>query len=266
MERCRLIVAVVTGIAAAALTACSSTTSGTPTGSGAGGGGRAAPSGAITTPEGLASTLREGLSSTKSAHITLRISTGGQVITGVGDETLAAGKLVGLDLTETIPGAGTLRLIQLDGKTYAKLPARLNRSTKPWVLVSTDSSDPTIRGLAQSLQSSQSTAVDSAGIFAQAAQSITNRGSTTVNGIKTTHYYVVVGVAKLPTNYAGRSALVQAGISTLPIDLYVDSAGRPVQVTEQLTVAGKAVSTSFGVTRYNQPVTITAPPASQVGS
>ncbi len=87
-----------------------------------------------------------------------------------------------------------------------------------------------------------------------------------MQGVATTHYYVVVDVAKLPTSYAGRSALVQAGIATLPINLYLDSAGRPVQVTEQLTVSGKAVSTTAGVSKYNQPVTITAPPAGQVST
>ena len=282
MHGCRIAI----GLAASAvvgLCACSSTTAGTPaadgstvsssvsggssastgTGSAAAGAGSAG----ATTPDGLASTLRRGLSSTRSAHITLRVATGGQTITGSGDETLVAGKLSALSITETLPGAGELQLIQVGGKTYAKLPASLNTSGKPYVLVSTASSDATIRALASSLQSTQSsTSVDAAGVFVAAAQSITNRGTATVSGVEATQYYVVVDVAKLPADYPGGSALTQAGIQTLPITLYVDSSGRPVEVTEQLSISGSSVSTSIDVTKYNQPVTITAPPAGEVST
>jgi hypothetical protein len=57
-----------------------------------------------------------------------------------------------------------------------------------------------------------------------------------------------------------------AGITAIPVELYVDSAGRPVQITENLTVAGKKTTTSATISRYNQPVTISAPPASQVST
>ncbi len=274
---------------AAALTGCSSTTAGTPTSSGSGtgsgagnssasstGGSSSSPTtspatssggSAASTPEGLAAILRAGLGSTRSAHITLRITTGGQSIVGSGDETITAGVLHGLDLTETFPGVGALRIIQVGGKTYVQLPVKLRTSSQPYSLVTTSSSDPTVRSLAQSLQSSSSTtAVDSAGVFARAARSVADRGQASVNGVRTTHYYVVVDVAKLPGTYAGRGALLQAGLKTLPIDLYVDSEGRPVQVTERLTVGTLSVATDLGVTKYNQPVTISAPPASQVST
>ena len=252
------------------LAACSSSTSGTPTTTGAAAGTSSGSSSStnppVNTPAALAQTLRRGIATIRSAHITLQITTAGQSITGHGDETVDAGRLRALDLTETLPGVGTLRLIQLAGKTYAELPASLNTSGKPWVLVSTSSSNATIRSLAQSLQSAQSSALDSATVFVSAAQSVTDRGPTTVAGVAARHYSVVVDVTKLPSTYSGRSALIAAGIRTLPIELYLDSAGRPVQVTEQVTVSGKQVSTTAGVTNYNQPVTITAPPAGQISS
>src|SRR5206468_90812 len=85
-------------------------------------------------PEALAGMLQQGLAATRSAHIGLRITSGGAAITGSGRETLAGGKLTALDLTETIPNVGDLRLIQAAGKTYAKLPAKLNSSGKPFIL------------------------------------------------------------------------------------------------------------------------------------
>ena len=249
-------------------------TSGPPTTTGAAAGSPSGSSGSSSsttsspadTPAALAQTLRRGVATIRSAHITLQITTGGQSITGQGNETVDAGKLRALDLTETLPGVGTLRLIEISGKTYVKLPTGLNTSGKPWALVSTSSSNATIRSLAQSLQSSQSSPLDSATVFVFAAQSVTDRGPATVAGGTATHYYVVVDVTKLPATYPGRSALIAAGVRTLPINLYLDSVGRPVQVAEQLTVTGRQISTTAGVTKYNQPVTITAPPADQISS
>jgi hypothetical protein len=48
--------------------------------------------------------------------------------------------------------------------------------------------------------------------------------------------------------------------------MYVDSSGRPVQVTENFSVQGQTVSTKIGISNYNKPVSISAPPASQVGT
>jgi hypothetical protein len=76
----------------------------------------------------------------------------------------------------------------------------------------------------------------------------------------------VVDVAKLPASLPGKDALVSSGLKTLPIELYIDSAGRPVQVTEHFTVSGQTVSTDVKVTEYNAPVTITEPPADQVST
>jgi hypothetical protein len=88
----------------------------------------------------------------------------------------------------------------------------------------------------------------------------------TVNGVKTTHYKIVVDIAKLPANLPGKDSLGASGLSTLPLDLYVDDQGRPIRVSEDFKVQGQAVSTNVTVSRYNQPVTVVAPPASQVST
>ena len=133
------------------------------------------------------------------------------------------------------------------------------------MLVTTNSSNAAIRQLAQSINSSiQSASVDSASIFARAAASVKTVGKEQVAGVDTTHYAVVVDPTKLPATLPGKSALNTAGIKSIPVDIYVDDQGRPVQVTENLTVAGKKTSTKAMISRYNKPVTISAPPASQV--
>ncbi len=195
------------------------------------------------------------------------MTTGGQSLNGHGVERLTAGKLSALDLTETVPGAGELRVIQVGGKTYARLPASLNHSGKPYVLVTGNSSDPTVRNLAKSLDSTQSSAsAGNAGILAAASDSVKATVGQDVGGVRTTRYAIVVDTAKLPATYPGRAALVQAGVTRLPVDIYVDGSNHPVKVTERFTASGQAVSTTILVTGYNRPVTITAPPASQVST
>ena len=264
-----------TATAAIALTACSSSTSGTGSTAGSGGASAAGPSAGaassssapVNSAESLAALLQQGLASTTSAHLALQVTSGGQSITGSGDETLSDGKLTALDLSETVPGAGSLQIIQTGGKTYVKLPAAQNTSGKPYELVSASSSNPTIKALAASLDSTQSSAsAGSAGVLASAASSVKPVGSVTVGGVSTTHYAVVVDTTKLPDTYPGKSALVGAGVTSLPVELYVDGSGRPVQVTENLTASGQSVSTKITLTDYNKPVTITAPPADQVST
>jgi hypothetical protein len=46
----------------------------------------------------------------------------------------------------------------------------------------------------------------------------------------------------------------------------VDGKGRPVKVTENLTVQGQTVDTTVTIGDFDAPVTITAPPADQVAT
>jgi hypothetical protein len=48
--------------------------------------------------------------------------------------------------------------------------------------------------------------------------------------------------------------------------LYVDEQGRPTRLTENFRTQGTQVKTDLTITGYNVPVSITAPPADQIGS
>lgn len=65
---------------------------------------------------------------------------------------------------------------------------------------------------------------------------------------------------------AAKAALAQAHITKIPVDLWVDSRNRPVKMSEKVTVKGQTVSLPATMGQFNQPVTITAPPASQVST
>jgi hypothetical protein len=251
------------------LAACSSSTSGKgSTGSSGAAGSSAAPGGKPSDAAGLGGLMQSAIAGITSAHISLDIDAAGQKVSGAGDEKLSAGKLVAMDITEQLPGgAGSLQLIIVDGKTYAKLPPSLNKSGKPYVLVSPDSSNATVRALAGSLDSALSSAsIGSVGAFITAAQTVKLIGSATVGSVKATHYSVVVDIAKLPADLPGKDALASSGLKTLPLDLYIDGQGRPVRVNEDFKVQGQEVASNVTVTNYNKPVTVTAPPAGEVST
>jgi hypothetical protein len=216
---------------------------------------------------GLAAALQASARSVRSAHLSLQVTAAGQAIDGQGDETLSDGKLQSLDLTETVPGAGQLRILTTGGQTYAQLPASLNRSGKPWVLVSTSSSNPVVAQLASSLeQTQQSASLDQYTAFTQAATGLQVVGREQVGGADATHYRLTVDVTRLPESLPGREQLLGAGLTSLPVDLWVDDRNRPVKVTENLTVQGQAVDTVVTLGNFDAPVSITAPPADQVAT
>lgn len=231
-------------------------------------GGASVPDGTPTDASGLGRLLTSAVSHVSSAHMQVDITLAGQRLTGSGAEKLADGKLVGLDLTENLPaGAGAIRVIVVDGTTYAKLPPSLNPSGKPYLLVTSSSSNAVVRQLASALDSALlSASLGSLSTFTKAAKSVEVKNAETIGGVPTTHYAIVVDISKLPADLPAKAELEASGLGTIPLDLYVDSAGRPVRIIEELTVQGGKVSTKSTVTDYNEPVTITAPPANEVGN
>jgi hypothetical protein len=160
-----------------------------------------------------------------------------------------------------------VRLIVADGKTYVQLPATMNQSGKPWVLVSRDSSNPTVRTMATLIESVQSAASPSQiTAFTSAARRVTLVGNEPLDGTQVNHYSIDVDVDKLPNTLPGRQLLLGAGLTSLPVELYVDGEGRPVKVTQDLTVRGQHSSTVITLSKFNEPVSISAPPADQVAT
>lgn len=215
----------------------------------------------------LGTLLTVGIKSIRTAHVQLAISLAGQSITGQGEENVDAGKLGDSRITVSVPSFGDIEIVIVGSTTYAKLPSSANTSGKPWVLVSSHSSDPVVTQLASAVDSAKAAAsLDSVRAFVGAADSVTSRGSQRINGVATTHYSIKVDPAKLPAGFPGKDALVAAAPKSLPVELNIDSSGRPVQVTEDITAAGQAVSTKLVLSKYNQPVSISAPPADQVST
>jgi hypothetical protein len=98
-----------------------------------------------------------------------------------------------------------------------------------------------------------------------------------VRGIQTTHYRVVIDLNKLvarggPQAATYRQLISEINSSSLPMDVWLDSRNRVNQLQFQLTVPvvqgqpGKAnVNLSLQLYDFGTPVSVTPPPADQVG-
>lgn len=262
--------AVVALCSALALTSCSTSDTANPSAGNAAPGTSAAPASPSPPPTdaaGLAALLRRGTSSVTSTHFTLDISGAGQTVKGEGDQKLANGTVQALDLTEEVGSLGKLRIIIVDRSTYLQLPPALNQSGKPWVLVTPNSSNPTVRTMASLLESVQNSAsLEQFTTFTTAAQRVTLVGSESLDGVPVTHYSIEMDVSKLPNSTPGRQALLDSGVTGVPIELYVDGEGRPVKVASTFTAQGQPISTVITLSRFNEPVSITAPPPDQVST
>jgi hypothetical protein len=152
-------------------------------------------------------------------------------------------------------------------ETFVALPKSLNKSAKPWVVVTSDSNDPVIKSLDASLKSArEAVSPDTASTFADTAKSLRLVGTEQVNGAAASHYSIAVDVSKLPAAYPGRDALMSAGLKTLPVELWIDEHGRPVRLSEKFSAQGQVISTVLNLSNFNATLHITAPPASQVST
>lgn len=214
----------------------------------------------------LASKMQAGAASLRSAYVIVTTTAAGQTVTAQGKARFASGKVTGEDMTARL-GAETIGMRLAGNSIYIKLPPDAGLPAgKPWVNLSAAGSDPTLSQLAALVKSSLANAsVNGDMAYARAVTNVKDLGPATVNGIPTTKYSYVIDVSKAPSTDFTK-ILTQAGVSRVPVDLWLDAQDRPVQVTEGTTVAGKPTSTKVLYEKLNEPVSITAPPADQIAS
>ncbi len=227
-----------------------------------------APPGQPVAPATVAARIKSGLAAVHSAHVEVAIDADGQPIDVSGDETLQAGKVQAVRASTDSLGASTsAELIVAGGKTYAKLPKKFNSTGKPYVLASADSKNAKVRQLASTIDFALgAVSLDLVASLTDAAKSARLIGATTVDGAPATRYSLTVITEQLPANFPAKSLLVGSGLKELPADLYLDRAGRPVQVSQAVKIQGRGISVKVVASKYDQPVIITAPPASQVST
>ena len=201
--------------------------------------------------------MRKGLAAVTSAHLVIDAgSLGGK---SVGDVKYSNGQATASQLT--INAGGTAQIVTVGDTTYAKLPAGRNTTGKPWVIVSNDSNNEFVRAL--SSQVSLVKAATSLPAIADAvgtATSISDKG-TTPQGHR------LRAAARSRRRSATRISAARCAISARTRCRSRSSSTSPSRPT-QIKIAVKLGSSSFpiviDVSKFNAPLTITAPPADQV--
>ena len=162
-------------------------------------------------------------------------------------------------LTRQIPGAKPWLKFDL-----AKLGKRMGVNFGA-ILNSSSTSDPT-----QSLTYLQA-----------ASSSIQNLGTQQIGGVTTTHYHAIVNMRKVMNLLAARApagqraavrssyqhVIDQTGITTYPMDVWVDDQGLVRQMHMQMPVAtsgGENMDMTMQLSDFGAPVKVSPPPASQV--
>ena len=200
-----------------------------------------------------------------SAHAPLNIQ-----ITGQGVYSFA--QKVG-DMTVDIPAiggspGGSIEVRRIGQDVYVKaaqLPAV--DGGKPWVHVllsqfeqgQSQSSNPF-----GSLSDGDPTKILT--LLQQLGAQVTEVGTSQIDGVATTEYQGVLDLAGGTTSSTiVNQQLAQAlGLSSVPVDVWIDGQGRARQVSMSLSVFGLTVKAGEHLGSFGAPVSVSAPPADQV--
>jgi hypothetical protein len=181
---------------------------------------------------------------------------------GSGDETVMYGRMQTLDLTETDSDLGPLRAIIAGGHSYLQVPTSISHASKPWILAASDSRHPEVRQLATTmLTMERDAAINQFANFSDGATVRTHDRENLAIG-PTTHYSLSVDVHKLWKE--DQQWLVNAGVTSFPMDVWLDRKNRLVKFTQTIPVHEGKISVVMTVGNFDAPVTVTPPRADQV--
>lgn len=90
-------------------------------------------------------------------------------------------------------------------------------------------------------------------------------GQETVDGVATTHFTSSPSAAAITKSLSPSLAgsLSAGDLTDITVDLWVDAQNRPHKVVSSMKLKGQKVATTLLMSRFGEPVSITAPPASQ---
>lgn len=254
---------------ALSLVACGGKSDGQAVGGGTGSGGGLS---IMANVADLANQVDKGAASSSSAKVTFEGSMMGQTLKGTGAYRLKPD--VAMDMTMNSP-EGDIHVTLVDNALYLQLPEkeRAEMGGKPWVKISADGDDPMSKILGPAIKSM----TDSTDVVKQVQQlkdagTITKSQTESLDGQQVVHYWIDVDVAKLASvqkeelTKAGLEALQKQGVKKLSEELWVRGDGLPAKMaTDVPSGQGQSGKITMTFTDWGKPVTVTAPPADQVG-
>jgi hypothetical protein len=216
------------------------------------------------TAASLSAQMSAALDTLHSAH--LDVDAGGLGGKSTVDVTFAGGKATATDLT--IDANGQPVEVRTVGDTsYAKLPPAMNKSGKPWILVTSNSSNAVVQGLTTSMGATKAiTSLDAITALVGSAQSVQAKGTETVGGVSAAHYALQIDASKGSSNPDIATMLTLLGDATIPVDVWLDGKNRPVKLVIEVPLAGQKIPVTVLVGNFDAPLSLPAPPADQVAT
>ncbi len=271
-------------LAACGTSSASNSTGGSGAGSAGGGSsGSASSSTSVNSPLKQVQLVSQVTSGVKTMHLnftsvgTMTMPTGQSVtatFTGDGDEDIANG-LASFTMQEnmSLPGSQPMSFQAIidNGTDYlsSSLMAGVPGVNKPWLSsnISQESGSNAITGVLTDPTKMLS--------LLSSVGTVTNLGSTSVNGVSATEYGVSVDMSKVAQS-GSNNVLVGVmrclGTTTLPMNIWIDNQGRAVKVSfvwnldlaAGTTSMRDVVNASYYFSKFGEPVSITPPAASDV--
>ena len=167
-------------------------------------------------------------------------------------------------------GAGTrTQIVVVDGVLYVNNPALTRVSGgKPWLRISLKDlgNKAGIDFDAAVKQAQQYNPADQTKLFT-ASKDVHTVGTETVDGVRTTHYAGTLSAKDVEAKFDAktRERLQQPGTDKVAFDVWVDGDSLLRKLVSKTGPSGRPLNTTILFRDYGKPVTITAPPASEVG-
>lgn len=262
-----------------ALAGCTSSVSGSPTVAGGAGSGAAASQGGagsqlgaqVKTVSDLSNLVGNSVEQATTVQVTMK--------SGVGTTTgsIKFGDPVAEKMTLNTPN-GSEQVLLVDNVFYMQIPGMQDLTNKPWIKIDpSDSSNPAAQFFSGLVNSIKENADPSQMIKnMEAGGTLTGTDTEQLGGESTTHYKITVDIDKMIANETDPSMkqllgmVEQQGLKSYPVDVWLDSHGLPVQTKINMPALsgapGSGGVSTITYTNWGAPVTITAPPADQVGT
>lgn len=216
----------------------------------------------------FAKAMQDAVAKLTSMSADMTMAAGGMNATATVKQELDNGTVTALDMSMDM-GAFKLNIIQVDGTAYAGPGAALTQmgvdtGGKEWIELSADSTNPILSQLASQIgQTASQTGPQQYAMMTTAASALKTVGTEKVDGVEATHYLLTVDVAKLAeagaTESSTAQAAQQAGLSEIPLDIWLDKDDRPVKVAEKFSIQGQDIDVTVTMGQFNESMDITAP-------
>jgi hypothetical protein len=201
--------------------------------------------------------MNSALTKQKSWRITGKMTANGKTVLTMNGVQVAKPRALAIDMTGAAFGGGKGKIIVVRNTAYLSIPG-LSPAGKYVKIDAAQARDHKVGGLGDLLDSGDPTKTFKS--FGAALRGVKFVRSETIGGQKLDHYAVTVDTAKV---LAALGKAVPADVpKTLTYSLWMDSA----HLIRRMSFDLAGVSMLMTMTDFNQPVDISAPPASKVVS